>query len=222
MSLGIFIPGRLKSERLPGKLILPLGETNLFELACKRLSSVEGVGRYALVGEEPLLEIAGRHPAIKTIKRDPETCHRDGPLTFIFKELKALPHEYLMFLNPCLYNLRPDTLQEAVSRFLASGADYATSVRRYHNWLWREGRPLVPIDYNRLSTKEIPPCYEAAHCFHIFNKALFFETGRMLNEALELIEVPMEQTLDVDTMEDYEYAKFFFERRQEKEVEACS
>ncbi|MFC1808785.1 hypothetical protein ACFL3D_01525 [Candidatus Omnitrophota bacterium] len=217
MKLGIFLPGRLKSERLPEKLILPLDGITLFELACQTLSEVDGVGRYTLLFDKQLIEIAKKYPKIKIIKRDPKTCESDGPLSYIFGALKNLPHTYLMFLNPCMYNLKADTIQKAIDVFLNSGFDYATSAKKYRNWLWHDNKPLLPIDYKTLSTKEISPCYEAAHCFHIFNKTLFFKTGKMLGKDLKLIEVPQEEALDIDTKEDYEYAKHFLMQKRKKQ-----
>lgn len=40
MKLGVFIAGRLGSERLPNKLVLPLGDSCLWEMACKKLSEL--------------------------------------------------------------------------------------------------------------------------------------------------------------------------------------
>ena len=64
----------------------------------------------------------------------------------------------------------------------------------------------------RLTTKEVLNYYQAAHCFHIFNKELFKEDGYMLKEDLCLLEIPVEETIDIDTKEDYEYAKWKYEK----------
>ena len=36
--VGIYIPARLSSERLKNKQILPIGNTCMFEIACKKLN----------------------------------------------------------------------------------------------------------------------------------------------------------------------------------------
>jgi len=213
--VGIFMPGRLQSERLPKKLTLPLGDTCLWEIACKKLSQIEGVNKYVLINDGELIEIAKRFSDIEIIKRDKKTCEVDGPLTFIFKDMKLVPDKYLMFLNPCLYNLHTDTIQRAIIEFERSKSEYATSVKKFQNWVWdANSNPVVPIDYQRLSTKEIPIYYQAAHCFHIFNKDEFFETGMMLNEGLELIVVQKDDTLDVDTIEDFEVAQCLLQKSE--------
>ena len=119
MTFGIFIPGRLRSERLPNKLILPLGGSCLFDKACKLLDSLPNeINKYALIYDDDLIEIARNYPSIKIIKRDKDTTTTDGPLTYIFKDMKDVPDTHLMFLNPCLYNLSPGTIIRCIQEFV--------------------------------------------------------------------------------------------------------
>lgn len=215
MKLGVYIPGRLSSERLPNKLILPLGDSSLWEMACKKLNDLpDKYNKYALCNDWQLIEIAEKYPNIKVIERDEDTAKAEGPLNYIFKDMKDVEDTHLMFLNPCLSFLTIETIIDALERFEAAGANYATSVKPIQNWFFdRAGDPIGPIDYKRLTTKEIDPLYQAAHCFHIFNKEEFFEDGMMLKPEMKLIKVPEEETIDVDTREDYEYAKLLHARK---------
>lgn len=208
--IGVFIPGRLSSERLPNKLVLPLGESSLWEIACKKLNSLsETYNKYALCYDDELIDIAKKYPNIKIIKRSKETAEAEGPLSYIFKEMKDVEDTHLMFLNPCLYNLSKESIEKSLDTFLNSDHNYATSVKKFQNWLWNnDGDNLTNIDFKRLTTKEIKGYYQAAHCFHIFDKDKFFKDNMMLKNNHGLIEVPYNETLDVDTLEDYEYAKF--------------
>lgn len=212
---GIFIPARLNSERFPNKLIKPIGDTNLFDIACQKLNKLpEDINKYALVYDEELVDIATNYKNIKIVKRDKETVNVDGPLTYIFKELEYLEDDYLMFLNPCLAFLKKKTILKSIKRFNSTEFRYATSVKLFKNWLFKkreDGGSLNHIDYKGLSTKDITPLYQAAHCFHIFDKNKFFENGLMLSPRTQLIEVPEEETIDVDTEEDYKYVKWKYE-----------
>lgn len=210
MKLGIFIPGRLSSERLHQKLILPLGESSLWEIACKKLNQLpDKYNKYALCYDKELVDIAKRYPKIKIVKRGKKTAEAEGPLQYIFKDLKDVKDTHLMFLNPCLSFLSKETIIKSLEKFEVSGHDYATSVKPIQNWLFsKTGESLNDINYERLTTKEIQPMWEAAHCFHIFNKEKFFKDGLMLKKGHFLIPVLKEETVDVDTYEDYEYVKF--------------
>jgi CMP-N-acetylneuraminic acid synthetase len=213
MKIGVFIPGRLDSERLPNKLILPLGQSCLWDMACQKLNALpDKYDKYALCNDKELVSIALKYPNIRVILREEATCKVDGPLNYIFKDLKYLPNNvtHLMFLNPCLSFLSVKTIVDALEYFEKWEADYATSVKKLQNWVFSSNMqdPINYIDYERLTTKEIEPMWQAAHCFHIFNKDSFFEDGMMLKPGHLLIPVPEEETIDVDSYEDYQYAKW--------------
>ncbi len=208
--IGVFIPGRLSSERLPNKLILPLGSSCLWEIACRKLNDLPiEINKYVLCCDKKLIQIASKYKNIKIIERDIETAHVDSPLNYIFKELKNVPDTHLMFLNPCLSLLSTRTILNILEDFASNDKDYATSVKGLQNWLFNcNGNSLNKIDYQNLTTKEILPIYQAAHCFHIFHKDNFFKDGMMLKPNHGIYEIPAEETIDIDTEEDYKYAQW--------------
>ncbi len=114
-----------------------------------------------------------------------------------------------MFLNPCLSFLSTHTILSILEDFISNDKDYATSVKELQNWLFDcNGISLNKIDYKRLTTKEISPIYQAAHCFHIFHKENFFKDGMMLKPNHGIYKVSIEETIDIDTEEDYKYAQW--------------
>lgn len=213
--IGIFVPARLSSQRLPNKQILPLRDSCMFDMCCQKLEYITtayDINTYVLICDDELIEIAYKYPHIKIIHRDPATAAAEGPLNFIYKDVLDVPEKYLMFLNPCLTFLTVETIINSINTFLASGKDYGTSVKPFKNWLWYTDNTAVNyIDYKRLTTKEITPWWQAAHCFHIFNREKFKTDGYMLNSDLCLLDIPEEETLDIDTLEEYAYVKWKWE-----------
>lgn len=215
---GIFVPARLNSQRLPNKQILPIGDTCMFEICCEKLNTITKIYKiptYVLICDKELIEIAEKYSNIKIIERNLDTVLAEGPLQYIYKDILNVPEKYLMFLNPCLIFLTVETIINNIKDFLNSGKNYGTSVKEFKNWLWfqnaRETTPLTYVDYKRLTTKEVLDYYQAAHCFHIFNKELFKNDGYMLKDDLYLLKIPVEETIDIDTIEDYRYAKWKWE-----------
>lgn len=216
-SLGIFMPARLTSERLPRKHLLPLNNKGLtmWEIACDRLSKVENAEKYVLISDtdKELVAIAKRYN-LNIISRDLETTLHDAPLNFVFKDIKQIKETHVMFLNPCVLTLDHKTITKAVNKFLRSEKEYGTSVIRFRNWVLDENSNSVidKIDFTKISTKNIPIRNQFAHCFHVFNKDNFFKDGMMLKEGFEMMEVKESDTLlDLDTKEDYEAACKFFD-----------
>lgn len=213
--IGIFVPARLGSQRLPNKQILPLGNSNMFDICCEKLQYINeafGIPAYVLIYDQPLIDIAKKYPKVTIIKREKSTVEAEGPLQFIYKDILSVPEDYLVFLNPCLTFLSYETIIQKIIEFDNSGCEYGTTVKKFQNWLWDdENNAITDINYQRLTTKEIQPLYQCAHCFHIFNKHKFIENGLMLTDDLCLLEIPEEETIDIDTREEYEYAKWKWE-----------
>ena len=216
---GIFAPARLASERLPNKQLLPIGDTCMFEICCRKLNEVAAfdIPAYVLINDAELIAIAEKYKNIKIVVRDEGTTQCDGPLQYIFKDiLYASQETHLMFLNPCLIFLSVDTIVNTVKEFNALDCDYATSVKKFQNWILSpEMKPLCPIDYVRLSTKEIEPMYEFANAFHIFNRENFIKDGMELKEGFKGLEIASaRECIDIDTRSDYEYAKWCYENTE--------
>lgn len=208
--LSIFFPIRLNSQRLPNKLLLILKDKTFIETMCEKLDKITDYDIYVLSPLDiEVLNIVKKYKNINVIIRDEDTCNVDGTLRYIYKELQEIKCTHLMFVNGCLYNLSIETILNSCKKFIESNKQYATSVKPFRNWLWEGNKSITDINYLELNTKNINNLYQCAHCFHIFNKEEFFKTGKMLNEDLQLIEVPDIETLDVDTRDDYEYAKYY-------------
>ena len=211
--VGVFIPARLSSERLPNKLILPMGDSCLFEIACKKLNNISNkFNKYALLYDKGLINIAKKYTNIKIIIRSKESAMAETPLSFLFEGMKNVEDTHLMFLNPCLAFLKKETIEKTLEDFQNSSADYGTSVKPLQNWIMdKDGNVINEINYKELTTKKIDPLWQFAHCFHIFNKDEFFEDGYMLKDGFKMLPVDEDETTDVDTYNDYLFAKWRYE-----------
>ena len=214
-TIGIFAPARLDSQRLPNKQILPIKDSNMFDICCQKLNyitKVYNIPTYVLICDKELIEIAEKYPNVQIVRRDIETVKAEGPLNFIYKDILNVPEDYLLFINPCLTFLSIETIIQKINEFLNSDKEYGTTVKKIQNWIWdRELNIVNHIDYHRLTTKEIEPWYQCAHCFHIFNREKFKKDGLMLTDDLCLLEIPEVETIDIDTREEYEFVKWNWE-----------
>lgn len=211
-NIGVFIPGRLGSERCPNKLIRSLGDKNLWQIACEKLQYInQYYNTYTLVYDQELINISKNHD-ITTIVRAEETAKADSPSSFVFKDIEQMDCEYLMLLNPCFAFLSAETILYCIDLFNCSSADYATSVKLFQSYIFDDSNnPVTNIDYTDINTKSVTGYYEMAHCFHIFKKDEFLDTGLMLQPNHDTYEVPESETIDIDTEDDFQYVKWLYE-----------
>jgi CMP-N-acetylneuraminic acid synthetase len=212
MTVKIFMPGRLASARCPQKLIAPIGDTCLWEIACKRVKDINA-DVYALTCDKELIDIAEAH-GVNVIEREYATAHADSPTQYVFKDITQIDATHLMFLNPCFAFLKAETINKIVEDFELNEYDYATSVKPFHNFVFdKNTNPLTPIDYADINTKFVRDLYEMAHCFHIFNKQNFFEDGQMLKSGHALYEIKGYELIDVDTAEELDYVRYLCSKK---------
>jgi CMP-N-acetylneuraminic acid synthetase len=218
VSIDIFIPGRLKSTRLPNKLIKLLGDDNcLYNHACELLNSLPTkYGKIALVQDPELINIANQYKYIKFVRRSVKTTYVDGPLNYIFGDLKHSKADYFMFLNPCFMFLKSETIINALKYFEelveSNNIKSMTSVKPFKSWLYHGNKLLFDVNEN-WSTKDIDNYFEPAHMFHIFHRDLLFKDNTMLdkNHSTYIIDDEM-QCLDVDTETDFKIVKSLYEK----------
>ena len=166
---GIFVPARLNSQRLPNKQILPIGDTCMFEICCKKLNEITkyfDIPTYVLICDKELIDIAVKYPYILIIERDPETVEAEGPLQYIYKDVLDVPEKYLMFLNPCLFAFAAGA--EIIERHItydkkAEGSDHKCSLQKTAMIILREeleetgkilGEPMLTVYPSEYSARK--------------------------------------------------------------------
>jgi CMP-N-acetylneuraminic acid synthetase len=211
--LAIFIPGRLASERLPNKLVLPFGGTNLWNEACKKLAALpDKYEKIAFCADPELVDIAKLYPSLRVLQRSPETLTIDGPNSEIYKDMKDLDATHLMYLHPCFAFVSIDNIIKAIEYFESHDEiDYMTSVRPFKNWLYHGQEQIIEIDEDSWSTKTVQDYWLPTHNFFMFKKDEFFETSNYLPKGHSVFPMTEEDAIDVNTLEEFQFVKWRYE-----------
>ena len=211
-NIGIFVPGRVASQRCPLKLVYKMkpDDKTLWDIACEKLEILsEYYSVYTLTSDFELQDLNKKYSSITHIKRDHKTSINDSPLSFVFKDVDKMDNEYLMFLNPCLPDLPVETITTCLNFFQKGNFDSATSVKKFQNWVInKEGQNLNKMDLKTLSTKTIDDTFVVANAFHIFNKNTFLETGEMLHGKIQYLEIQENESFDIDHLDELKFYEF--------------
>lgn len=101
---------------------------------------------------------------------------------------------------------KKETLENALRQVLSGNYDSAFTARKEQTFAWYKGNPInYKPDYVP-RTQDLSPVYIETSAFFIFKKELWKEYSRRIGFHPYIQEVDMIEAVDIDTMEDYEFA----------------
>ena len=118
--------------------------------------------------------------------------------------------DIVMFLNPCLLFLKKESIEIAI-KSVPKDNPYLESVKRFNSWVYNESGLTIDLDLKGMNTKNLPIQFEAAHAFRVFRKDTFLNKGDMSIVNPMLYVLDEEECVDIDTIEDYNFARWKYE-----------
>ncbi len=218
MTISVLINARTKSSRLPRKLVLPFAGTTLIDIALEKLDRMDFFShRYFAVAEPELREKAVGRRNIEILDRDADAVqpgyndHRK-----VFAHYARVESDYIMWLNPCHPLLSLDTLRRAVDHVLTTRHNSYTSVIPTTDWIFDEqGNAVTNTRPTMLSTAHSQRFFKVAHAFHVIRKEFFlreYQYWTLTRNDPALIEIPEEESYDVNTAMEFEIAEAAYRR----------
>lgn len=219
----IFTVMRLQSERLPEKMLLPLGSKPLCRWAVDTMrEAAEETGvacRIALGGHDYDLVDAVNEAGVDIIWRTAESLAGEDNATIYDQKIRdqMTDVDWIVFVNPCFPFLPLDDLVGLVERAKTADRPLVGAIRQ-RNWIWWDNGVLLAGDPSvGLNTKTNPATWLPGHCWSAW-PASMLGTTEMLMEP-EFIQLPdtWRYKVDVDTKDDYDFARIVFEGNRERE-----
>jgi len=219
-TISVLINARTKSSRLPRKLVLPFAGTTLIDIALEKLDRMDFFAhRYFAVAEPELREKAVGYRNVEILDRDPDAVqpgyndHRK-----VFAHYARVESDYIMWLNPCHPLLSLDTLRRAVDNVLATRYNSYTSVIPTTDWIFDDqGNAVTNTQATMLSTAHSRKFFKVAHAFHVIRREFFlkdYQYWTLTRNDPALIEIPEEESYDVNTAMEFEVAEAAYRRAQ--------
>lgn len=232
MSITAFIFARSGSKGLPGKNIRPLAGKPLISWAIEQALAVARIGRVIVSTDTPeIAEVARAYGADVPFLR-PSVLASDTAsewdawrhaLTFLQDTEGALPEVFVSV--PATSPLRlPQDIDACLDLYSAGDADVVVAVTEAHRNPWfnmvsaREDGTFVPVNNpnGTLTRRQDAPvvhdmttiAYVADPLFILKHKGVF--AGRVRG-----VTVPVERSVDIDTLHDFELAEFLMKKRLE-------
>lgn len=215
------IPARGGSKGLPGKNIRPLRGKPMIAYAIEAALASSHITEVVVSTDDPeIYEIALQYGAKDTFLRPTELAS-DSSLAidnYIYT-LERLKREYhynvdkFIVLQPTSPLRTVEDIDSAIALFKAKGADSVISYcEEHHPISWhkyiKEDGKLENIFPDALNNRQdVKPSYYPNGAIFIFNYALI-KSGRYYSDNTFPFLMPRNRSVDVDTLEDFEYIEF--------------
>lgn len=214
-----FITIKLNSQRLPNKNILPLGEHPLSWHICNTLLQCKTIDEiYIYCSEERVMDYVPQDPRIIFRKRDKWL---DGDLVRAQDIYEAFVNEvdadiYVAALTTAPF-IKSVSIDEGVRKVQEGEYDSAFSAQRIQTFAWYQGKPLNYSPESIPRTQDLDPILVETSGYFAFTKELWENHKRRIGFKPYIQVVDDIEAVDIDTRQDYEFAKKIIERNCNEE-----
>lgn len=214
------LPMKKNSTRVANKNLRPLGGVPLFYHVLDVLENCQWISEVIInTDSEEIANLAvAKMSSVRINWREESLLGDDVPMNKIIQsDLKIAANEFVVQTHSTNPFLTGTTLTLAKEYFLENdrrmGAIF--SVNCLKKRLFNEAR--LPINHNvdvLVNTQDLSPIYEENSNFYFFSKTSFSERNNRISALYDIFVTPFWESLDIDTVEDFELAELLFQKNQ--------
>jgi CMP-N-acetylneuraminic acid synthetase len=202
----VITQARLSSQRVPYKMLRPLGKTNLFELILTKLKASEYIPQsniYTSIYEEELINVANR-VGTNVFKRSKESSTTENGIKELYSWWDQLPFKYVVLVSGCSPFLKISTIDKFVETFVEQEEENLFAVTEKKQYFFDKDNKLTtpwPEGFKIMNTKFVDPTYEAAHILYASRMDLIGQEmfmGDMQKGEVKLFTVDEKEAFDID------------------------
>jgi CMP-N-acetylneuraminic acid synthetase len=210
------VPIRKNSERLPNKNFRDFNGQPLYYWIFDTLRNVDEVDRVVVnTDSEEIITKVPEEFDVEISERPKRFFGDDTTQNIVQYEVDRLESDiYLQTFctNPLL---RSDSVAGAVQKFVNEPCDSLFTVTRHQSRMFTSDfTPINHNTHNRIPTQELSPIYEDNSNVYLFTKKTLDMTGDRVGLNYITYELGKIESIDIDTKEDFEMARYFHKRKQ--------
>ena len=208
MKIVCFVPIKLKSERLPDKMLLPLGNKllcqHIFDILLEVRKTID-IDIYCFCSDEKIKEYLPEN--ILFLERDISLDSNKTKGLDIYKSFsdKIDADIYGLFHATSPF-IEPESIIIGFNKIIKENYDSSFSVSRIQTFTWYDNKPL---NYNLddiVRTQDIKPIFYETSAFYIFRYELLKKYNRRIGQNPFMVETDNIESIDIDEKKDYELA----------------
>lgn len=211
MKIVSFIPIKLNNQRLPGKNTMLLNDRPMCDYIFETISNVDLIDEKFIYCSDKAIEpyIAPyKEAGLKFLQRD---SYLDGfqikGLEIIDRFVKDVDADIYVLTHVTQPFTKSESIRNALEKVISGEYDSAFSAVVLKDYMWMNGKPFNYDMKNIIRTQDLEPIYMETGAFFIFRKEVFTELGQRIGNKPYIYEIDQFEAVDVDTAEDFEFAK---------------
>ncbi len=207
MKVVSFIPIKLNNQRLPGKNIMDLEGRPVCDYLFKTVSQIDEIDeKYVYCSDEAIKPYMPEN--LTFLKRDKAL---DDYLVKGLDIIEAFVNDVDADVYVLTHVTQPFTkaqsIRNALEKVTSGEYDSAFSAVALQDYMWYQGKPFNYDLTDIVRTQELEPVYMETGAFFIFRKEVFTKMHRRIGEKPYIYEIDQFEAVDIDTREDFEFAK---------------
>lgn len=207
MKTACMIPIKLRSERVPGKNLKPLGGRPLLhyiQRACLRAQLLDEVYVYCSSEEVAPYVLEGVTLLLRPDFLDGDGCNCNDLLRGFMAQVEA---DIYVASHATAPFTRPQSIDACIARIRDGEYDSAFLAQPLRQMMWQHGRPLNfdPAHFPR--TQDLDPIHMEASGAFAVSRAAFMQYGYRAAGRVHIHEVDALEALDVDWPQDFAIAE---------------
>jgi CMP-N-acetylneuraminic acid synthetase len=215
MKIVCFVPIKLKSQRLPDKMLLPLGNCFLFQHIFNTLNNVKNklsqvkdinLEIYCYCSDESIKDSLPEN--VNFLKRDSKLDRDETKGIEIYKSFcDQVESDVYMLCHATSPFIKSKSIIDGINKIINEGYDSSMSVSKIQTFCWYDNKTLNYELTNVVRTQDIKPVYWETSAFYIFKSDILKKHGRRVGFNPYLVATDRIESIDIDEKEDYDLAK---------------
>lgn len=202
-----FIPIKLNNQRLPGKNLMDLAGIPLCNYIFQTVKQIDAIDeKYVYCSDDRIKKYIPE--GLTYLKRD---SYLDGyqvkGLEIIEYFLKDVMADIYVLTHVTQPFTKATSIENALNKVLYEGYDSAFSCVKLQDYCWYQGKPFNYDMKNIVTTQNLEPIYMETGAFFIFRREVFEKLHQRIGVKPYMHVIDQFEAVDIDTAEDFEFAK---------------
>ena len=204
MKILAVIPARAGSRGIPNKNIRIINDHPMIYYSIKNAIDSELITDVIVTTDSSEVRIIAKHMGVSVHWRNEKLCGDDITLDSVIAD--AVPADvnwnYIITMQPTSPTLQVETLDSAIRYAVDNDLDTVISAINAPHLSWSKvNGKMVPNYTERLNRQYLPPNYIETGAF-VISKASVVTSETRIGAKIDIYEVPLDESQDVDTFED--------------------